>query len=312
MKVCVFGGAGFIGSRVVKCLLKNKYEVVALIRNPQKGKTLTQMGAIVIDGDLKNPENIRKAIAGAKVIINTSVPNYQGRLGLKRVGSIAGELMTYIKNILDQARDAGNIPVIITEGTLQWGDSGNGWHDEMSKLNPLGMGRAGQWSVPYIQRKVEEEKAPIIRIVPSMVYGAGSWFENGVYNLMKKGWFRTFGNGQNIISVVHVDDLAEAYRLAVDKMPIGECFAIADDHPVIFRDFANCVAGTLGKPQVKSMPVWLGSLMTGKAMAETLTMNCRVKNTKAKEKLGWQPKYASYEQGIPNAVAEIEKARAGN
>ncbi len=215
--------------------------------------------------------------------------------------------MTYIKNILDEAQQAGNIPVIITEGTLQWGDSGDGWHDETAKLNPLGMGRAGELSVPYVKRMVEESNAPIIRLIPGMTYGGGSWFENGVYNLMKKGWFRTFGDGQNIVSCVYLDDVAEAYRLAVEKMPLGETFAIADDQPVKFRDFANCVARAMGKPPVKSMPVWLGSFMTGKAMAETLTMNCRVRNTKAKEKLGWRPKCVSYEQGIPVAVAEIEK-----
>ncbi|MBI4215777.1 MAG: NAD(P)H-binding protein [Chloroflexi bacterium] len=310
MRVCVFGGAGFIGSRVVSCLVRSGHEVVAMVRSQQRGAALAQMGVAVKYGDVGNPEDIRKALAGAQIVINATVPNYQGRLGLGRAQAIGKQHLEYTRNILDEAQRAGGLPVIVSEGTLLWGDSGEGWHDEASKLNPLGMGRAGQWSTPYIQKMIEEKNAPIIRLFPGMVYGAGSWFENGVYNLMQKGWFRTFGGGQNIVSVAYVDDVAEAYRLAVEKMPLREVFAIVDDQPVKFRDFANCAARAMGKPPVASMPAWLGSLMAGKAMAETLTMNCRARNTKAREKLGWQPRYVSYEQGIPVAVAEIEKARA--
>lgn len=310
MKVCVFGGTGFIGSRVVKSLVSNGHQVVALARSQQKGASLARMGAEVRSGDLSSRDDIRKALAGAEIAINVAVPDYQGRVSLSRVRDIGRQHLAYITAILDEARRADNMPVIVSEGTLLWGDSGNGWHDETAKLNPLGMGRVGVWSSPYIQKTIEDNDAPIIRIFPGMVYGAGSWFENSVYALMKKGWFRTFGAGQNSVSVVYVDDLAEAYRLAIEQMPIREAFAIVDDQPVRFRDFCNYVASTMGKSPVGSMPVWLGSLMAGRAMAETLTMNCRARNARAKARLGWHPKRVSYEQGIPEAVAEIEKARS--
>ncbi len=85
MKVCVFGGAGFIGSAIIKCLLKNGYEVAALVRSQQKGIGLAQMGVAVKYGDLQNREDIRKALNGSQIAINASVPNYQGRLALGRV-----------------------------------------------------------------------------------------------------------------------------------------------------------------------------------------------------------------------------------
>ena len=115
-----------------------------------------------------------------------------------------------------------------------------------------------------------------------------------------------YGNGENICSFVYVDDVAQAYRLAVQKMPVGEAFAIVDDHPVTFKAFCNCVARVMGKPPVKSMPVWVGKLLSGQVVVEELTMNCRARNTKAKQELGWRPAYPSYEYGIPRAIAEIE------
>lgn len=186
------------------------------------------------------------------------------------------------------------------------GRSGDGWLDEMSEFKPLGMGRIGEFSTPFIQKMMEKKGAPIIRMVAAATYGAEGWFEYAVYDLIKKGWYRTIGDGQNVMSFVYIDDIAEAYRLAVEKLPIGESFAIVDDHPVKFRDFANCVAQAVGKPPVKSMPKWIGNILAGQVWVEELTMNHKVRNTKAKEKLGWRPKRVSCEQGIPEAVAEIE------
>lgn len=310
MRVCVFGGGGFIGSRVARCLANGGHEVVALVRSEQKGASLAQMGVHVRYGDVRNVDDVRSAIAGVDMVINVAVPSYRGRLGLRRVKAIAKQHMANVSTILREAQRAGDIPVVVSEGTLIWGDSGEGWLDETAAFNPLGMGRVGEWSTPHVQKLIAERNAPIIRMVPGMVYGAGSWFEHAVYGLMAKGWFRTFGDGQNVVSCVYVDDIAEAYRLAVEQAPLGEAFAIVDDHPVRFKDFANCVACVLGKPPVKSMPLWLGRLLAGRAMAETLTVNQSVKNAKAKARLGWNPRRVSCEQGIPEAVAEIETTRA--
>lgn len=306
MKVCIFGGAGFIGSRIVKCLLAHGHQVVALVRNPQKAAKLSHLGAVLRQGDLANLEDIRNAMSGADVAINVAVPPYLGRIGLTRVRAMAKEYMRNVKNVFDEAQLARNIPTILSEGTLIWGDSGNGWHNETSLVSPWGTGRIGELSTPYTMRLIEEG-APIVRIVSGLVYGAGSWFEHIIYKLMRRGWFRMYGDGENIFSFVHVDDVAEAYRLAVEKLPLGQAFAVVDDEPAKFKDFCNYVARSMGKPPVKSMPIWLATILSGLVVVEEMTMNCRVKNVKVKEKLGWLPRYASYQNGIPEAVAEIER-----
>lgn len=310
MKVCVIGGAGFIGSRVVSCLLRHGHAVTALVRDARKGEALARSGATIVTGDLRNPDDLQQALRGADAVVSATVPSYRGRVGMGRARAIARQHADNVRCVLDGAKRAGGLPVVVSEGTLMWGDSGDGWLDETSPLRPIGMGRAGELAVPLVRKRVAEERAPVVSIAPGAVYGAGSWFQAGVVELLRKGWYRTFGDGRNVMSFVHVDDVAEAYRLALEKLPLGEVFAVVDDNPARFVDFANCAARAMGRPPVGAMPKWVGTLLAGAAMAEMLTMNHRVRNAKAKEQLGWQPARASYEQGVPEAVAELDRARA--
>ncbi|MFB3072890.1 MAG: NAD-dependent epimerase/dehydratase family protein, partial [bacterium] len=174
--------------------------------------------------------------------------------------------------------------------------------------NPKGFARIGSPATEFAIRAAEENNLSLIRMLPGGVYGAGSWFKESVYRLVKRGWFRVFGDGQNVLSYVHVDDVAEAYRLAAERLPVGEAIALVDDEPTKTVDFANFVAEQMGRPPVKSLPKWVGAMVAGGVVAEALTMNCKVRNRKAKELLGWRPKYPTYREGIPAAIAEIERS----
>jgi len=307
MKVSIFGGTGFVGSRVVKNLVQNGHELKALARNQAKASFLNRLGASTVIGDLNEPETIRDAIKGSEVIVNLALPDARGWMGKGRAGKINRQLLPMTKNLLEAAAEAGGIPVIITEGTPAYGDNGDNWIDESTPYNPTGYARLGELTIPYTQRIVKEKSQPIIKMLLGGIYGAGGWFMD-IYGMMKKGWFRVFGDGQNIFSYVHVDDVAEAYRMAVEKLPVGESFIIVDDEPCKTIDFGNQAVECMGrKTPVKSMPKWIANILAGSIVVETLTMNCRAKNSKAKEMLGWRLKYPSYRDGVPAAVTEIEK-----
>lgn len=309
MKVFVFGGTGFIGSRVVKRLVKNGHDVSSLARSQEKAMFLKQLGASSKIGDLNRKETIRDAIEGSEVIVNLSNPSFLGRIGERKLRTLSQQNFNLIRNLLDAVAEVGNIPIILTEGTLAYGDSGSNWMNETSPYDLKGYARIGTLSVPYVQRVAKEKSLSIIKLLPGGVYGAGSWFKESVYALMKKGWFRTFGDGRNILSYVHVDDVAEAYRLAVEKLPIGESLAIVDDEPCKTVDFANCVAKQMGKPLIKSLPKWFANIIAGSVVVESLTINCKVRNAKAKKELGWKLRYPTYREGIPATLEEIEKSQ---
>ena len=52
-----------------------------------------------------------------------------------------------------------------------------------------------------------------------------------------------------------------------------------------------------------SVPVWLGRLLGGEAVASTFTRIRGAANDKAERELGWTPRYASWREGFREVLA---------
>jgi nucleoside-diphosphate-sugar epimerase len=52
------------------------------------------------------------------------------------------------------------------------------------------------------------------------------------------------------------------------------------------------------------------SAIIGRLPLETITMNCRVSNAKAKRMLAWQPAYPSYRDGLKRTIEQLRKSGA--
>lgn len=308
MKILVLGGTGFIGSRIVKDLVVHGHTVFALTRDRDKADTLQRLGAEPRLGDLEQRQTLREAMEGVEVVVNLAFPNFLGRMTMRRMRRDAKAGLVQMQNLLETVSDVGPLPVVLTEGSMAFGDSGTGWLEESSKYTfDRGHGRLLRLSVPYARRMASERKLPIVTVSISGAYGPGSWFKESLYAYIEKGRGMVVGDGQNIWSFVHVDDVVGAYRLVVEKLPVGRTFTLADDEPVKYVDFANFLADQLGKPHVKHMPRWVAKVLMGSVLSEALTMNQRVRSTRARTELGWRPRYATYREGIPAVVEEIRR-----
>lgn len=117
------------------------------------------------------------------------------------------------------------------------------------------------------------------------------------------------GKGDNFIPRIHVEDCAEAYVRLLEAMPAGEKYIVADDGPCTAREFADCMAENMNVPKPKSIPKFIIRTVLGRLMYETITMNCRVSNAKAKKQLGWQLNYPTYREGLPATIKQIRESR---
>jgi len=306
MRVFVIGGTGFLGEHLISRLIKRKYDVTILTRSEEKATSLTPRGIKAVIGDLLQPESFISQLPSQEAVISVAMPEFHPRRMSQKEFKLLQELTArYFSTPVAIARKL-NCPLIVTLGT-SFRTRGGQVADESWPIERFGMTRIGELADPLIAEVVKRGSPPLIQMLPGEIYGPGGLFRNLMYEWMKKGKYRVIGSGRNYIPRVHVEDCAAAYVCALEKMPLGERFIIADDCPCTSREFSNFMADCMNVPRPKSLPGFIIRAVMGKLIYETVTMNCLVSNAKAKKRLNWKLTYPTYREGLPEAIKCIEQ-----
>ena len=305
MKVFVIGGTGFLGTHLIPKLQKQGHEVTILTRSREKASDLESLGTKVVVGNLLQPESFTPALSPQDAVISVAMPDIRpGRISPKRFKILRNQTIFYFSIPIDIAEKL-NCPLIVTLGT-SFRTVGEEVADESWPIERFGMTKIGELVDPLISEVIRRGSPPLIQMLPGEIYGPGGLFRNFMYEWMKKGRYRVIGSGENYIPRICVEDCAQAYVEVLKKMPLGESFIIADDGPCTQREFSNFMAHCMNVPRPKSVPGFIIRVVMGKLIYETVTMNCRVSNAKAKEYLGWKLKFPTYREGLPTTIGDIE------
>src|SRR6266704_3490223 len=108
--------------------------------------------------------------------------------------------------------------------------------------------------------------------------------------------FPIFGDGGGVWSFVHIDDVVQATRLAIESGPAG-IYNIVDDEPAAVSSWLPELARVLGAKPPYHLPGWIGRLAIGEAGVSMMTKVRGSSNAKAKRALNWRPLYASWHDG---------------
>jgi nucleoside-diphosphate-sugar epimerase len=308
MKVFVIGGTGFLGTFLIPKLRENGHDITVLTRDKRKVDQLESLGINTIIGDLLHPNPILTAIPAQDVILSIAMPEVKpGRISRKKLKALQKETKTLFSTPIAIAEKC-QCPLIVTLGT-SFTTHGEETADETWSIERIGIARVGELVDPILSEVLQTGVPPLIQLLPGQIYGPGGLFKKFMYAWMKKGKYRVVGAGDNYIPRIHVEDCAEAYVQALEKMPVGERFIIADDGPCTTREFADCMAENMKVPKPKSVPGFVIRAVLGKLLYETITLNCRVSNAKAKEQLEWQPIYTTYREGLPVTINKLENPK---
>jgi nucleoside-diphosphate-sugar epimerase len=305
MKVFVTGATGFVGQAVVRALREKNHEVVGLVRDATRGQGLEQLGVTLVVGDMLKPATYEGVVPTVDAVIHTAQYGIQGRFTRKKFKQIeqADMLMT---RTLSRACLAHNKRLLYTSGVFNYGDHGDEWITEQTPLHPSPLGEAHTKVVEELLALFREQHLRVIILSPGFVYGPGGLFKQSFYDTLQKGQLRIFGKGQNYWSVIHVDDLAAAYALAVESEAYGETYNIVDDQPLRLYDLVNTFTDAMGKKRVGSMAPWLLKLIIGGPLVDSLITSFRISNEKARRELGWQPRYPTFKDGLPEVLKALE------
>lgn len=307
MKIFVIGGTGLVGSYLLPRLVENSNEIYALTRNADKIERIKKLGAFGILGDIRNPQVFKNDLPDRlDLIVLLAMPSVKPghRMTKKRKEELRKETNDFFRNSMDLAIQY-DIPIILPSGT-SFKTTGDEIADETWPILRIGLTEIGKDTDEMVNQAIKSRKPEVIQLLYGKIYGNGGLFRF-MYNMMEKGRSSVIGNGDNCIPNVHASDAASAIIKAIEKLPIGEKFIIADDTAVCQKDFTFYMAELMNKKRPGHIPAFIIKLIMGKDFYEIIRLDCKVSNAKAKRLLGWKPEYPSYKEGLAATIKEIKE-----
>jgi len=226
MKYFITGATGFIGGRVAQQLREAGHEVVAVVRNPAKAKDLADIGVGVHPGDVTDQESMRAPMAGVDGVFHIAAW-YKVGVRDKRPGvkvNIEGT-----RNVLELMQEL-NIPKGVYTSTLGVNeDTGGKLVDETYRY-------PGPFHSEYTRTKAEAHHIadqfiakglPLVIVMPGLVYGPGDTSALRVTLIQFLQRQLPMIPQQLAYCWAHVDDIARAHVLAMEKGKPGETYIIA-------------------------------------------------------------------------------------
>jgi nucleoside-diphosphate-sugar epimerase len=284
MKIFITGATGYIGFNVAKAYRRAGHEVWGLTRSQEKARILTRHEIRPVVGSMQTADRWRDVAGDCAVLIHAAVDYETEPFALDR---------QTVEHLLSLAtRGPQPKTIIYTSGVWVYGDTHGILVDETTPLNPPKM-VAQRPAIEKLVLNADHMHGIVIR--PGCVYGyqgglTGMWFSGAV---QEKNLSAIDGGG-NRSTMVHADDLADAYLRAGESGLHGEVFNITDRSRWSVAEMLQAVArvtGFTGKIQV--VPVAEAAKSMGD-FAECLALDQHVDARKAVRLLGWQPRHGGF------------------
>jgi UDP-glucose 4-epimerase len=296
-KVVVTGGAGFIGSHLVRALLEKGYDV-HVIDNYAGGKFPERhsQDATYHEGDITDAEFVKEVFSGAEIVFHlAALPRVQFSIQQPVETNFVNVHGTLV--LLKAAHDAGVRRFIYSASSSAYGDQEQMPLKEHMEANPKS---------PYaLQKYVGELYARLFAELYGLetvslryfnVYGAHA-DPDGPYALVvarfikqkKAGEPMTIaGDGLNTRDYTHVRDIVRANILAAESPRVGkgEVINIGSGRNYSVLEVADLLGGERVHIEARLEP-----------------KNTLADTTRARELLGWEPK-ESFEEGVRELLKE--------
>jgi nucleoside-diphosphate-sugar epimerase len=269
-------GCGYTGRRVAERLLARRVPVLCTTRNPSKLEDLARRGAAVLRLEVREAATLaelrRTVPAGARVL--HSIPVIDSDCGPLDPTPLLLEAL------------AGRIRRLVYLSTT-------GVYGEAAAVDettpPAPAGERERLRVEA-ERAVASSDWSWLVLRPAAIYGPG----RGVHESMRLGRYRLAGRGDNLVSRIHVEDLAAVAEAALDSELTG-AYPVADLEPCTAREMAEFCAQLLGLPPP-------GSVDPAGAH-RSRQVSRRVDGSAILRRLGLTLRYPSYRIGVPAALA---------
>lgn len=278
MKVLLLGATGFVGNAILPELCRAGHEVLTLARSASADRQLAAQGAVVVRGDLRNPEAWSHWVREVDAVVHAAATFTED------MGEVDREV---IHSLISQAAETmRRIRFVYTGGVWLYGKTGDSVATETTPVDPI---RGFEWMVQNSTLLLEAPCFATNVIHPGMVYERNG----GVFSrfLPKDGQIEVWGSLDTRWPVVHRNDLAAAYRLILECAPAGESYNVCTEQGIRVGDVVNAMSATFAvtrEPLIRSVE---DVIADHGPWALGPTLDQQMSSRKIRESLGWCPIY---------------------
>src|SRR3954452_4482973 len=295
MKVALSGARGFIGSHVLAELQQRGHEVTALVRNEAEAETVAGRGATSVVVDLYDRPAVVAVLSGADGAIHTASPGDE----------TSADLDSAVADAAIEAFDGTGKPYLHISGQWVYGDNRS-----ISEASPFDAPAMVSWKEPIERRLLDASGMRGVVIVSGVAYGDGG---GGIPGLLlasprdDDGKLIMLGAGQQHWSTVHVADLANFFRRALEDDSARGYYVIGDGLNPTVAELTEAAAVAVGAPGAVPGSDEEARARLGDYFAEVLLLDQRTDASKARAELDWHPSHPGlvdeFRQGSYRQVA---------
>lgn len=257
MRILVTGGTGFTGKALVRRLLNEGHQVVAMDnKEGLKTQELREWGAEVVIGSVTDRALVQQCMKGVEVVHHLAaafremnVPNsYYDDV------NVGGT-----RNVLEAAWDAKVSKFIYCSTCGVHGNVDNPPGSEDSPIKPADYYQRTKYEAEPLVLEYFKKGMNAVILRPAAIYGPGD--PERFYMIFKRvesGRFLMFGTGKTLYHPLYIDNLVDALLLAMQPgKGNGQAYLIADEDYVQIEDLVKRAAKALGvSVSIPHFPVW--------------------------------------------------------
>ena len=288
LRIFVTGASGFIGGSIAAGLVRAGHRVRGLIRNPEHAAELERLGIEPVTGTLDDRAVLIAEAQAADAVINAASSDHRA----------AAEAL--IEGLAGSGK-----PFVHTSGSSIVGDASGGEagaariYSEDALPEPTA-DKAARVAIDRLVLQAAHKNIRSAVLCNTLIYGHGAVAGSASVQLprlvrqaQKSSVVRHVGSGGNVWSNVHIDDVVELYRLALENTPAGT-FYFVESGEASFRDMTAAIARAMKLGPAQDWPLKAAEQEWGYEMANYgLGSNSRVRGQRARKLLGWQPRRTS-------------------
>lgn len=244
-EICVLGGTGFLGSRLVANLAASGCAVRVASRNIANHRHLKVLPTVqTLTCDVHNPEALQSLVAGCSVVVNlVGILNEKGRNG----AGFQSAHTDLCAKLVDACR-LGRVTKLVQVSALNASAATGPSHYLRTKgaAEDIIKARSGDLSWTILQ--------------PSVIFGPGDAFINRFAELLRRmpGVF-PLARPDALFAPVHVDDVVLAIRRVMhDKATDGMTYQLYGAEIYSLREIVRRISKAMGlRRSVLGLPDWL-------------------------------------------------------